>query len=78
MRATLSFIVGVMFGGMIGAVAGLVLAPYAGEETRERIRSNVEEIINEGRSAAEARRHELESQLETMRSGRFDDLRVTD
>ncbi|MCW1968547.1 MAG: YtxH domain-containing protein [Anaerolineae bacterium] len=78
MRATLSFIVGVMFGGMIGAVAGLVLAPYAGEETRGRIRSNVDEIINEGRTAAEARRHELESQLETLRNGRFDDLRVTD
>lgn len=69
MRGTISFILGIMFGGMIGAVAGLVLAPYAGEETRERIRANVEEIINEGRLAAESRRSELESQLEQLRGG---------
>ena len=67
MRGTIRFILGIMFGGMIGAVAGLVLAPYAGEETRERIRANVEEIINEGRLAAESRRSELESQLEQLR-----------
>ena len=69
MRGTMSFILGILFGGMIGAVAGLVLAPYAGEETRERIRANVEEIINEGRLAAESRRSELESQLEQLRGG---------
>ncbi len=69
MRGTIRFILGIMFGGMIGAVAGLVLAPYAGEETRERIRANVEEIINEGRLAAESRRSELESQLEQLRGG---------
>ena len=69
MRGTISFLLGIMFGGMIGAVAGLVLAPYAGEETRERIRANVEEIINEGRLAAESRRSELESQLEQLRGG---------
>ncbi len=69
MRGTVSFVLGIMFGGMIGAVAGLVLAPYAGEETRERIRANVEEIINEGRQAAESRRSELESQLEQLRGG---------
>jgi len=69
MRGTISFILGIMFGGMIGAVAGLVLAPYAGEETRERIRANVEEVINEGRLAAESRRSELESQLEQLRGG---------
>ena len=67
MRGTIRFILGIMFGGMIGAVAGLVLAPYAGEETRERMRANVEEIINEGRLAAESRRSELESQLEQLR-----------
>ncbi|MBU6362186.1 MAG: YtxH domain-containing protein [Chloroflexota bacterium] len=67
MRGTMSFILGILFGGMIGAVAGLVLAPYAGEETRERMRANVEEIINEGRLAAESRRSELESQLEQLR-----------
>jgi gas vesicle protein len=69
MRGTMSFILGILFGGMIGAVAGLVLAPYAGEETRERMRANVEEIINEGRLAAESRRSELESQLEQLRGG---------
>ena len=67
MRGAMSFILGILFGGMIGAVAGLVLAPYAGEETRERMRANVEEIINEGRLAAESRRSELESQLEQLR-----------
>ena len=67
MRGTMSFILGILFGGMIGAVAGLVLAPYAGEETRERMRANVEEVINEGRLAAESRRSELESQLEQLR-----------
>jgi gas vesicle protein len=67
MKVIFSFMLGVMFGGMIGGVAGLVLAPHTGEETRERIRANVDEIIAEGRRAAEARREEMQAQFNQLR-----------
>ena len=61
-----SFLAGVLIGGLIGAAIGLLLAPRAGDETREQVgefvgekRAAIGEAINEGRAAAEKARAEM-------------------
>ena len=61
-----SFLAGVVIGGLIGAAAGLLLAPRTGEELREQVGDFVEgkkadwdEAVNEGRAAAEQARSEI-------------------
>jgi gas vesicle protein len=63
-----SFLAGVVIGGLIGAAIGLLLAPRAGDETREQVgefvgekRAAIGEAINEGRAAAEKARAEMMS-----------------
>jgi gas vesicle protein len=61
-----SFLAGVVIGGLVGAAVGLLLAPQAGEKTREQLndmldekRSAFDEAVNEGRAAAERARSEM-------------------
>lgn len=69
MRKVLNFLAGFFFGGVIGAGAGLLLAPYGGTELQDRIRARVDELIEEGRKAAADRQAELEAQLEAFKRG---------
>lgn len=39
---------GLMLGGILGAVAGVLLAPLAGEETRKKLKAKIEELDLEG------------------------------
>jgi len=39
-----NFLEGMMLGGILGAVAGILLAPLTGEETRQKIKAKVEEL----------------------------------
>lgn len=68
-RKVVNFLAGFFVGGLIGATAGLLLAPYRGAELQEQIRHRVDELIDEGRKAAQARQAELEEQLEAFRTG---------
>ena len=61
-----SFLAGMAIGGLIGAAIGLLLAPASGDEIRGQVgefvdgrRAQIEDAINEGRSAAEKARAEL-------------------
>ncbi len=69
MRKIVNFLAGFFVGGLIGSTAGLLLAPYRGTELQEQIRLRVDELMEEGRKAAEARQAELERQLEAFRTG---------
>ncbi len=69
MRKVLNFLAGFFVGGLIGAAAGLLLAPQSGGELQERIRARVDELVEEGEKAAAARRAELENQLEAFKTG---------
>ena len=60
----ISFFAGFLFGGIIGAGVALLLAPQAGEETREQIRSQGIELkgrAGEAASLAQERAAELEA-----------------
>jgi gas vesicle protein len=69
MRKVFGFLVGLLAGAAVGTVAVILLTPYSGSEVRERIRTRVQELIEEGRRAAAARRAELETQLEAFKRG---------
>jgi len=68
-RKVLNFLAGFLVGGLVGAGAGLLLAPRAGTEVQERIRGRIDELIEEGKRAAVARQAELEAELEAFKSG---------
>lgn len=67
MRRIIGFTAGAMCGAIVGAVAALLLAPVSGVELRRRARARVDELVAEGRRAAEDRRAELEAQLAALK-----------
>jgi gas vesicle protein len=69
MRRTISFFIGLFSGAMVGVAVALLLAPSSGSELQDRVRARVEELIEEGKRAAAARRIELEAQLEAFKRG---------
>ncbi len=67
MRKLAGFLAGAMCGAIVGAVAALLLAPASGIELRQNVRTRVDELVAEGRQAAEERRAELEAQLTALK-----------
>lgn len=68
MKRILSFMMGAIIGGFIGATVGIFLAPASGEEMRSSIASRAEKIRTDVSEAAAQRRAELENQLAALRS----------
>ncbi len=67
MRKLVAFVAGAMCGGIVGAVAALLLAPASGSELRTGARARFDELVAEGRQAAADRRAELEAQLAALK-----------
>ena len=63
MRKVIDFVVGLLFGGLVGVTLGLLLAPRSGLETRQLVKERINEIIEEAKQAAAERRLELEARL---------------
>lgn len=61
----LNFAVGLISGGVVGAAAVMLLAPQAGDETRQGIVDKINEIIESGKQAAAERKQELEQEYQT-------------
>ncbi len=70
MRKIFAFLAGLLVGFLCGGVASLLLTPQSGPEFQRKIQDGVERLVEEGKSAAEARRMELETQLESFKQGR--------
>ena len=68
MRKTISFFVGVIMGGLVGATVALLFAPESGSELRDQIRDRAESLTGEIRQAVGDRRIELQDRLETLRN----------
>jgi gas vesicle protein len=69
MRKTVLFLGGVICGALVGASAGIFLAPQSGEETRGHLRSRLDEIRAEALEAYETRRKELLEEFEKAKKG---------
>lgn len=70
MRGLMRFMSGLIWGGMIGAGLGLILAPSSGEDLRRQMQERADRIQSEVQQAAANRRAELEHQLAEMREPR--------
>jgi len=68
MRRILSFFIGVIVGGLAGAVIALLFAPESGPELRNRMRDGVDNLAIEIRQAAVTKRIELQERLDTLRA----------
>jgi gas vesicle protein len=70
MRRFMSFLAGSMCGALLGAVLALLLAPYSGGDLRQRTRDRLMGLRDEVREAYDARREQLEAELESLRRSR--------
>ncbi|HSQ18482.1 MAG TPA: YtxH domain-containing protein [Anaerolineales bacterium] len=70
MRRFLSFLAGAALGGLIGAIAGILLAPASGTNLRAQLRERAMGMQEEVKAAAASRRIELEQQLAALRTPR--------
>ena len=70
MRKALSFMAGLMIGIVTGGSLALLLTPTPGPELQRRAQEYVQRLIEEGKAAAEARRAEMETQLEAFKQGK--------
>ena len=70
MRKMFGFLIGTFVGGLVGATLALLLAPESGENLRGELRSRSTNFMGEVKSAAAARRTQLEDQLAVMRAPR--------
>ena len=67
MNRIISFMSGAVMGALVGSTLALLLTPASGEEIRTKMAEQVKKVQQEVKSATEARRIELEEQLETLR-----------
>lgn len=67
MNKLFALISGTVIGGLISAVAVLLLTPKSGDAIRSDIKHEVDVILEEGRRAMQAQRREMEDQLAEMR-----------
>ena len=70
MQKYISFLTGAVIGGMVGVTLALLFAPYSGEELRLEMQERAQRLQGEVKSAADARRAELEKQLAALRAPR--------
>ena len=64
------FLAGLVVGLWTGGMLSLLFTPQSGSALQKLIREGVERLVEEGKSAAESRRLELEEQLESFKQGR--------
>jgi gas vesicle protein len=68
MRKALSFTIGALVGGLVGATMALLFAPESGTELRAQLRDRVDTFGGEVRQAVTTKRIELQDRLEAMRA----------
>ncbi len=69
MRKVLAFLFGFAAGALVAGSVVLLITPQSGEEVRSTLRARFDELMEEGRQAAETRRRELEAQLAAFKQG---------
>jgi gas vesicle protein len=68
MRRVLSFFIGAVTGGMVGAILALLFAPASGQELRVKISESAQAFAMDIRQASNTRRIELQERLEELRA----------
>jgi gas vesicle protein len=68
MNRILSFLVGITIGGLVGATFAILFAPASGDELRGQLRQRAITLQEDVKTAASARRTELEQQLAALKA----------
>ena len=66
MSSTSKFVLGSLIGGAIGCVVGMLLAPRSGVETREMIKSELDERYQESSKVITDTANEVRSKAESI------------
>lgn len=69
MRSFFNFLLGVVSGAVVGAAAGLILAPSSGEQIREGFQNRADMLLSDVRTAIADERRRLEAELEALKRG---------
>ena len=67
MQRTLGFLAGALTGALVGATISVLFAPAPGKTLREDVSGRFIELKDQMQAAAQERRAEMESQLESLR-----------
>ncbi len=70
MQRVFGFLIGLFVGWLVGSTLALLFAPESGEKLRGELHARSSNFVGEVKSAAEARRQELEKQLAELRAPR--------
>ncbi len=62
------FMLGFLLGALVGGGTALLMTPYSGNKLREEINVNFKKTTEDIRHAAQKKRIELETQLESLRA----------
>ena len=68
MKQVVNFFTGMVLGGLAGAAAVMLFTPTSGENLRLRIQERSIQLKDEIKSVADARRAELERELNALRT----------
>lgn len=67
MNKAIKFILGAIFGGIVGGTAALLLAPSSGDETLNLIKERFSKVQEEIKAAIREKKVELETELENYK-----------
>ncbi len=70
MRRMFGFLIGILVGALVGSTVALLLAPESGEQIRSELRERGASFVADVRHAADNRRIELQSRLDSLRTPR--------
>ena len=70
MQKFMSFITGAVMGALVGASLAILFAPSSGDDLRLEMQERAQRLQAEVKAAADARRAELEQQLNSLRAPR--------
>ena len=68
MKKALSFVIGAVVGGLVGATLAMLFAPESGSDLRLQLRDRANSFGEEIRHAVTSKRIELQDRLESMRA----------
>jgi gas vesicle protein len=68
MNRILSFLYGLLLGGLVGGTVGLLFAPARGEEFRQRVTNYADQVAADVRMSVAQKQAELERELEIRRN----------
>jgi gas vesicle protein len=69
MQKFFNFLAGIFMGAIVGAVAGIMVAPASGDELRDQFQNRADDMVADLKDAVATERKRLETELEALKRG---------